>query len=256
MSRKPYMPLMVGDWIKGTRGMRAETRGVYLGLLLHQWENGWIPESLEELSLIEPEVGKVWDNPRDRLVDKFTKLSTGRLQNQRLEEVRAFWQKQRKNGLEGGRPPKETQTVTQTVTQTNEKGKPKQEPSYDIDHDNEGNSKREEGTGRRDQDDRPLEVRLRAAMDERTIESIQMKARMAYPGIDIQMELQRFIAKVLDGSDFYKEHSVAGLRLAFHNQLRTAKPQSKTTTNGDKKQQHTDQLITEYYARHGGGQHP
>lgn len=95
-----YMPLMMGDWIKGTRGMKAAVRGVYIGLLLFQWDNHFIPSDMEELILIEPEVKSVWE----KLSNKFNKISETQLQNEKLEEVRAFFSKQKTNGSKGGRP--------------------------------------------------------------------------------------------------------------------------------------------------------
>ncbi len=97
---KPYMPLMMGDWIRGTRAMRAQVKGVYIGLLIHQYDNGFLPADIDTLSLIEPEVGSVWV----LLKDKFTEVSPGMLQNEKLEEVRNFWNKQANNGKKGGRP--------------------------------------------------------------------------------------------------------------------------------------------------------
>lgn len=96
------MPLLMGDWIRGTRGMRAEVKGVYIGLLIHQYDEGFIPADLEEIALIEPEVKKVWD----KLKDKFEESGPGQLQNKKLEEVREFWDKQFDNGKRGGRPKK------------------------------------------------------------------------------------------------------------------------------------------------------
>lgn len=95
-----YMPVIIGDWLKGTRGMKAAVKGVYLGLLLYQWDNGYIPESIEELTLIDPEVGSVWVT----ISDKFKKTEPGKLQNEKLEEVRNYFSKQKKNGGKGGRP--------------------------------------------------------------------------------------------------------------------------------------------------------
>jgi len=123
---KPYMPLMVGDWLKGTRGMRAEAKGVYLGLLLHQFECGFIPNNMEELALIEPEIGKIWVS----LKDKFEEFEPGKLRNKKLVEVISFWDKQSKNGKKGGRPKNKN---------------PKQNPNYnpniklhnDLDYDND-----------------------------------------------------------------------------------------------------------------------
>ena len=63
-----YMPLMIGDWLKGTRGMRAEVRGVYINLLLFQWDNGFIPASMDDLAFIDPEVGKVWVSIKSKFV--------------------------------------------------------------------------------------------------------------------------------------------------------------------------------------------
>lgn len=97
--QKVYMPLMVGDWLKGTRGMRAEVRGVYLSLLLYQWDNGFIPSDIEELCLIDPELPKVWVT----LKSKFQTDGPGRLINKKNQEVREFFSKQRSNGKLGGR---------------------------------------------------------------------------------------------------------------------------------------------------------
>lgn len=102
-----YMPLIIGDWLKGTRGMKSSVKGVYLSLLLYQWDNGFIPESMEELNLIDPEVGSVWVS----ISDKFKLVEVGKLQNEKLEEVRNFFSKQQKNGKKGGRPKKENPDI-------------------------------------------------------------------------------------------------------------------------------------------------
>lgn len=266
MSRKPYLPLMMGDWIKGTRSMRAEARGVYLSLLIHQYDQGagahgkggYVPLDLESLTLIDPEVAKVWDNPRDFLKAKFPEILPGFGQNKRLEEVRLFWEKQRRNASKK-RPPAKAQPEFQPNLWPKDNPNPQPNPTPALDLDNEreqGLKTREEGAGRRgDHDPRPLPERLAAALDERTVETAQMNGRMNYPGVDIGMETQRFIAKVLDAPDFYSGHTVGGLRLAFHRHLREAKPSTKTTTtHGNRKQQNTDNLIAEYLARHGGAQ--
>ncbi|HEU5365712.1 MAG TPA: HNH endonuclease [Hanamia sp.] len=95
-----YMPLLIGDWLKGTRGMKAEIRGVYINLLLYQWDNGFIPSGIEELRLIDPEIDKVWVS----LKSKFEEFEPGRLRNNKNDEVKNFFTKQRENGKEGGRP--------------------------------------------------------------------------------------------------------------------------------------------------------
>lgn len=122
------MPLMMGDWIRGTRGMRADVKGVYIGLLIHQYDSGYIPADLDELALIEPEVGKVWV----KLKDKFQEFEPGKLRNKKLEEIRNFWEKQSKNGSKGGRPKK---NKPKTNPNNNPKTNPKGNHHNDIDHD-------------------------------------------------------------------------------------------------------------------------
>lgn len=131
-----YMPLIIGDWLKGTRGMKASVKGVYIGLLLYQWDNGFIPDDPDELALIEPEVGSVWVF----ISDKFPVVAPGRRQNSKCEEVRNFFQKQANNGRKGGRPKKEN-------PKGNPNSNPKQNPNpnppfeleyeYEYEYDNE-----------------------------------------------------------------------------------------------------------------------
>lgn len=134
--QKVYMPLMIGDWLKGTRGMRAEVRGVYINLLLFQWDNGYIPSDMDELFLIDPEVGKVWD----KLKDKFQPAGPGKLQNKKNEEVREFWKKQAKNGSNGGRPKKINPNNNPEV---NPKHNPNTNHHIDIEYDNDLKNKKE-----------------------------------------------------------------------------------------------------------------
>ena len=128
--QKVYMPLMIGDWLKGTRGMKAEVRGVYLGLLLFQWDNGFIPSDMEELCLIDPEVPKVWD----KIKSKFIEIAPGKLQNKKNLEVKEFWAKQKKNGENGGRPKKSNPKENLT---RNPNTNPKPNLHIDLDIDNE-----------------------------------------------------------------------------------------------------------------------
>lgn len=128
MANKPYMPLMMGDWIRGTRGMKAEVKGVYIGLLIHQYDQGFLPTDYDELCLIEPELPKVWD----KLKEKFPEVEEGKLRNEKLENVRNFWSKQKTNGSKGGRPKKPKQNPD-----NNPNGKPKHNHHnyLDLDYD-------------------------------------------------------------------------------------------------------------------------
>lgn len=121
---KPYMPLMMGDWIRGTRTMKAQVKGVYIGLLIHQYDNGFLPADLETLALIEPEVAQVWVI----LKDKFEEFENGKLRNIKLEEIKAFWNKQGQNGKKGGRPKK-------NKPKRNPNNNPKANPNHNLHND-------------------------------------------------------------------------------------------------------------------------
>lgn len=197
---KPYMPLMMGDWIKGTRGMRADVKGVYIGLLIHQYDQGYLPNDIEELALIEPEVVKVWV----KLKDKFEEFAPGKLRNKKLEEVRSFWNKQGKNGKKGGRPKKENPEV-------NPPNNPKENPNpnlyNDLDLDND------------------IELKLKESLNEIYIDQEKIK----WPHIDFDFELNTFINKVRGSPEHYAGHDTGGIKLAFQKQLRGAQ---KKTTHG------------------------
>lgn len=193
--QKVYMPLMIGDWLKGTRGMKAEVRGVYINLLLYQWDNGYIPSDMETLSLIDPEVGKVWVF----IKDKFQEFEPGKLRNLKNDEVKEFWKKQGKNGKKGGRPKKENPN-------DNPNNIPNDNLHNDIDLDNDLDLKKES-----------VEEKL-LRLDEIYIASTRMK----WTNIDFDKELQSFRDKVRGSPEHYADHS--DLRLAFQAQLRNAKP--------------------------------
>lgn len=186
------MPLMIGDWLKGTAGMSAEERGVYLNLLIYQHENGFIPNDLKRLSLIDSEVGNVWVSIRC----KFVEFENGKLRNEKLVKILDFWDKQSKNGKKGGRPKKQ---------------KPKENPEHnpninhhnDIDLDNEND----------------IELMLKESLDEIYLD----QERMKWKNIDFDFELDSFKSKVIGSQEHYANHNKSGIRLAFQSQLRNAK---------------------------------
>lgn len=201
---KPYMPLMMGDWIKGTRGMRAEVKGVYIGLLIHQYDQGYLPVDLEELTLIEPEVGKVWVI----LKTKFEEFEPGKLRNKKLEEVRDFWNKQASNGSKGGRPKKGN---PDDIPNENPKPIPNNNHNNDLDFNTDLKNK--------------IEADLFVSLGEIYID----QERTKWGHKDFESELTTFREKVRGSPENYFQHGKNGLRLAFQSQLRNAKPKSHVT---------------------------
>jgi uncharacterized protein YdaU (DUF1376 family) len=214
MGNKVYMPLVHGDWLKGTQGMRAEVRGVYLNLLLFQWNNGYLPADWEDLCLIDPELPKVWE----KLKPKFTETAPGQLQNKNLEDIRAFWAKQKNNGKKGGRKPKDE-------PKSNPKDNPNHNHHNDIDLDNDTvlkNNKESETFEYTIEPD--VDLKLAESLDERYLDEQAIK----WPHLDFQFEYRTFCEKVRGSPEHYRNHDNGGIRLAFQKQLR----ESKNKKNG------------------------
>lgn len=199
---------MMGDWIRGTRGMRANVKGVYIGLLIHQYDNGWIPADLDTLQLIEPEVGSVWVS----LKDKFLEFEPGKLRNPKLEEVRAFWNKQRNNGEQGGRPKKD-----------NPKDNPNSIPKPNPNHNHHTDL------------DLSIDIVLKESLDEKFISDQRLKLKH----IDFDMELESFRDKVHADWASYSGRDTGGIKAAFLYQLRKAKNKPKAKAGSELDEQET-----------------
>lgn len=195
--------------------MTAQVKGVYIGLLIHQYDNGFIPEDIEELARIEPEVVKVWD----KLKIKFPKVAPGELKNLRLEEIRDFWNKQSKNGKKGGRPKKEEPKL-------NPNNNPKENPNTNLHYEHDL--------------DTDIELKLKGAFDEIYLEQQSIK----WPHLDFLFEFRSFCEKVRGSPSHYRQHTTDGIRLAFQSQLRYAK---KNGTS--KKRESTADLATAFAER-------
>jgi uncharacterized protein YdaU (DUF1376 family) len=237
--QKVYMPLMIGDWLKGTRGMKAEVRGVYINLLLYQWDNGHLPSDWEELCLIDPELPKVWD----KLKGKFPEIGPGKLQNKKNKEVRDFWAKQRSNGSKGGRPKKKTQNETQPETQTQTQTQTFNN-DLDIDHDFKYELKDKKGV-----DAHTVTVEVprgtvsQSEMTDEWFSSIFDEKYMEglifpYRGIDLRAELEKFKVKVRGDPNEYGKRDTGGIRNAFLFQLNQVRPGgAPKTISADRMQQ-------------------
>lgn len=75
------------NWLQGTAGLKPEEKGVYIDLLSHQHQNGYIPNDPGRLcrmvGLSEKEFLPIWSTVRFKFVDR----PDNRLVNLKLEEV-------------------------------------------------------------------------------------------------------------------------------------------------------------------------
>lgn len=120
------------EFMLATQSWSVEEVGIYIKLLCFQWDNGSLPNDLKRLSRIAGLEYDLFEKAWVLVGLKFLCGFDGFLRNQRLELVRdeqeAFKQKQRLNGIKGGRPKKENPTETQSISQTKANTKPKAKP--------------------------------------------------------------------------------------------------------------------------------
>ena len=80
-----YIPFFGRDFLAATMGWPDAAVGAYIRLLIVQWEQGGLPEDLDELAAIAHTVAANWR----KLESKFPVDEDGQRRNRRLEEHRA-----------------------------------------------------------------------------------------------------------------------------------------------------------------------
>ncbi len=71
MSKYPWMPLWVGDFLGDTAHLNAAETGAYLLLLIHLWLNGTLPNDDRKLARIARTTPRQWKAMRDTIVQFF-----------------------------------------------------------------------------------------------------------------------------------------------------------------------------------------
>jgi uncharacterized protein YdaU (DUF1376 family) len=86
----PALPLMSGDWLKGTARLSAAERGYFLDLLLYSWDNDEaVPDDeREQMQIARCTDRREWRRVWSRLSPKWQKVDGG-FRNDRLELARA-----------------------------------------------------------------------------------------------------------------------------------------------------------------------
>tara|TARA_B100000287_G_scaffold44104_1_gene39691 strand:- start:4135 stop:4848 length:714 start_codon:yes stop_codon:yes gene_type:complete len=102
LTKAPAFQFYAQDFLTGTMDMTMEEKGIYITLLSIQWSKGEIPK--ERLGLL---IHREWKEVPDLVKKKFTDLGNT-VRNERLYlaklKMDEFREKQRVNGLKGGRP--------------------------------------------------------------------------------------------------------------------------------------------------------
>ena len=102
MQKRPTFPLYYKDFLLGTKYMNCEEIGAYFQLLIHQWDDGFLPNAREILA----QLIKTTPKKLDKVLQKFTLCEDGCLRNLKCEEIRAendaFREKKALAGLKSG----------------------------------------------------------------------------------------------------------------------------------------------------------
>lgn len=105
--KDPSFPLYARDWLTATRTMTAAARGAYIDLLCHQWLEGPIPPETHRLRRVcamdQEEFDEVWPEIQPHFQMNCVGLIHPRLEHLR-QERESYLEKQRENGMKGGRP--------------------------------------------------------------------------------------------------------------------------------------------------------
>jgi uncharacterized protein YdaU (DUF1376 family) len=142
-----YMPFHHKDWLSSStvRMMSLTAQGIYMNLILTQWEDEHLPAEQGDLKLLVKATDDEWKS-FERFVDQcFPVCEDGFRRNNRVAEERleieARVEKNRQNGSRGGRPPKterkpiglneeteEKPNANQTVSEIETQTKPNENP--------------------------------------------------------------------------------------------------------------------------------
>jgi len=87
-----HFPFYPADFLSGTLHLSAETIGVYLLLLITQFEQKYLPNNKDKLALIarlpRPRFDKIWDDLSDKFIEIEDKLINERLNEEREKVIK------------------------------------------------------------------------------------------------------------------------------------------------------------------------
>lgn len=225
MAKDPRFNFYPDNWDGGTEDFTLEQEGAYLRLIIMQSRKGKFTAEQAKDTLMRKTRGnaaasaKLWNFLMPKFITDGTSYWSERLDKE-LAKSRSHSEKQRE------RAEKRWSNKNGTATAyTNTQALPVNGIGIGNGIGIEVKGKEVQEENQFDQLAHQLRQECDRALDERTIENIKLSH--AYPGVDIDRELQRFKLKVAASPRVYADHGTEGLRLAFNAQLRSAKPESE-----------------------------
>lgn len=229
MSKQPYIPLYVGDYLKDTRVLPLSVRGAWVDLLLFMWDApvrgeiiGTIQDFARMMSCERSEAEFALNLLKQKSTADFDLLSDGQIKiTSRKMKRDAEISKKRSTAGKKGVEVKFADTFAEAKVKQN------------TDNDNE--------------DDNDIELKLKESLDEIYLDQQKIK----WPHLDFDFEYRTFCEKVRGSPDRYQGRDTSGIRLAFQSQLRYAKKKPNATTPTDKATAHIHGLMAGVQRRNG-----
>jgi len=91
MAKDPAVLFYIDNWLVSTKEMKADERGWYLNLILHQYDKGSLPNDIEELANLADVRFSEFETFKQKwkqvLKQKFQSNEQGRLENEKVKEI-------------------------------------------------------------------------------------------------------------------------------------------------------------------------
>ena len=84
MSKRPWMPFYVGDFIADTMHLSATETGIYMRLILHCWQHGTIPRDDRQLALISHCDTRLWHQYSKTVLGFFDAVDASTMHHKRV----------------------------------------------------------------------------------------------------------------------------------------------------------------------------
>lgn len=101
MSKRPWMPFYVGDYLAKTAHLTAEQHGAYMLLLMHYWTHGELPEDQKQLMAIARLPADSWAGNCHVLAKFFDNKWRNNRMEKELAKLKKLSEKRAYAGLKG-----------------------------------------------------------------------------------------------------------------------------------------------------------
>jgi len=228
----PYFKFNAAEWISGEITLEdLATQGAFINICAFYWfKSGCLTlsEIKRRLKLKQATIDKLIAGNHIKVDDDRVEISFLQIQ---FDERGHISQRNSENGRKGGAP------KGNSNARNEEKNKREQPKTTNI----EENKKREEENKKRTEENAvDFDTIFLRAFDENTCESYTL----AFRGIDLGSELQKFRVKCDNDKTKYYGRDVGGLRTAFQYQLQNLRKNGKQSSTSEQRLNELDQYFT------------